>query len=130
MSDSFYAYLTMPYEEAKAHMDSIKKICESCRRDGLCERCTPLRSSHASTRCYIFKERSRIVYESNRREERSQNDTRFILWNTLFPGQPIPEPYVSAVDDYEGRLGKLLPTDIDIDKTVYGALHYDRFRHR
>jgi hypothetical protein len=36
-------------------------------------------------------------------------------WNILFPNEKMKQPYVGAVADYAGCLGKYLPDDVEID---------------
>jgi hypothetical protein len=46
---------------------------------------------------------------------KARKNTDDYLWDILFPGQPKPARKVGATEKYEGYLGKLLPSDANID---------------
>jgi hypothetical protein len=40
------------------------------------------------------------------------------MWDELFPGEELIEPYVGAVDDYGGCLDEFLPDDFDLSEYI------------
>lgn len=58
---------------------------------------------------------SSCIYQTNEYKSEKYNEFKRNLRDIMFPGEEIPEQYIGAVDDYAGRLSKLLPSEVEID---------------
>jgi len=60
----------------------------------------------------------RTISKPIERLEIDDSESRRMIWQTLFPTEPMPKVEENAVEKYSGLLDKFLPENVPLDKVM------------